>query len=119
MVVEVEPMREDTPGGQTPQPKRGSLLDNLKPYVWSDEESVAYEVAIEATGEVVGVCSSKLSKERVKPEPDPDVIAAWHDEIRRWVKIRRALDPTNHDQIARVRREAPAHAQYLRQRQIP
>lgn len=93
----------------------GSIVGQLPPYTWSDEESVSYEAAVEAINEVVGACSARIADERAKAEPDASAIATWSDERRRCHELRQRLDPTDHEQIARVRRESAERAVQLRQ----
>ena len=94
--------------------KQVPIVDKLEPYTWSTEESVAYEAAIEAIGRVIGIYSEKISIEEAMESPDPELISNWVSGQRQCVERRRVLDPTNHEDIARVRREYTGLAQRLR-----
>ena len=82
----------------------------MKPYEWSDQESVDYEAALEAINGLVGAYSARITTERAKPTPDLEAIARWRDERAACADARRELRPTDHDEVARVRRDYPVRA---------
>ncbi|WP_240467971.1 hypothetical protein [Streptomyces dangxiongensis] len=51
-----------------------SITDHLGSYEWSNEETAAYEAAIEAVNGAVGAYSALIASEKAKPEPDQAVI---------------------------------------------
>jgi hypothetical protein len=97
---------------ESPDP---SVIGNLPPYTWDSEESVAYEVALEAINEVRGVLTAKVAAERAKPSPDAGRIAEWRTARGKYAEVARRLDPTDHAEVARIRQEYPALARSLRE----
>jgi hypothetical protein len=89
---------------------RRHVVERMKPYDWSDQESVGYEAALEAINGLVGAYSARITAERAKPTPDLEAIARWRDERAACADVRRALSPTDHDEVARVRRDYPLRA---------
>jgi hypothetical protein len=93
-----------------PQPtvalRPDSVAAHMPNYRWDSDESVAYEVAIEAINGVVGAYSAVIAAEEAKAEPDERVIAAARDGQAACARERRTLDPTDHGQIAEATRRA-------------
>ena len=104
-------MTDATP---TKRPDEPRVSDALASFTWSDDEAVAYEVALELINEVVGACSARIATEQARPDPDRDAIAVWLAERGRCAEVRRGLDPSDHAAVARVRREYAALARLLR-----
>src|SRR6266545_2467493 len=69
---------------------------------WTQDEAVAYEVACELLTGMVAWCSSDIAKEEQQTAPDVDHIHALEEEIGRYERERRQLDPADHDEVARV-----------------
>ena len=80
------------------------VLEELQPFHWSSEESVAYEAALEAIGEAIGAYTAVIADERAKPVPDRHRIDAWLQARQGCAQRRQHLDPTNHEDIQQVRR---------------
>jgi hypothetical protein len=72
---------------------------------WSQNEAVDYETACEVYTGLIAWCTSEIESERRKPGGDESVIADLMARSRQYVQERRALDPTDHDEIARVIQE--------------
>ncbi|MER6481773.1 hypothetical protein [Streptomyces filamentosus] len=53
---------------------RISITHALEPHDWSNEETAAYEAAIEAVNGAVGAYSARIAAEEAKPHPDQAVI---------------------------------------------
>jgi hypothetical protein len=79
------------------------VTDRLEPYTWSNEETAAYEAAIEAVNGAVGAYSAVIAAEERKPDPDRAVIEAARAARSRLARERRALRPTDHWRIAAAR----------------
>jgi hypothetical protein len=54
-----------------------SVLGNLSTFDWSQENSVAFEVALDSLGRIVARYAALLAAERRKPNPDRAAIDAW------------------------------------------
>ncbi|MEU3527480.1 hypothetical protein AB0E62_27030 [Streptomyces sp. NPDC038707] len=80
-----------------------SITDQLDPYEWSNEETAAYEAAIEAVNGAVGAYSALIASEEAKPEPDQAVIAEARTAQARLAHEREGLRSTNREQIAEAR----------------
>ncbi len=81
-----------------------SVLDQLKDFTWSTQESAAYEAALDAINEAVGAYTALIAAEEAVPAPDPAVIAdarSGQAECARW---RQGLDPADHAAVAATRR---------------
>jgi hypothetical protein len=89
---------------------------SLRPYTWSDQESVGYEAAIEAINAVVGAYNARITREKTRPvaEQDGAAIARWRQECGACQRRREGLEPTDHGQIAAVRREYTRRLDNLR-----
>lgn len=89
-----------------------SMIDNLEPFVWNNDESVGYEVTIEMINEVVGLYVA-LSESQRNSAP-PEVLAEWSDERRKWARRIDAIDPTDHEEIERIQQECRELTERLR-----
>ncbi|GAA0445006.1 zeta toxin family protein [Streptomyces sp. NPDC046215] len=85
------------------KPSDDSVISSITGFPWSSEESVAYEAAIEAINSAVGAYSARIAAEEAEPEPDPVVIADRRNRRDECARVRQALDPSDHAEIARVR----------------
>lgn len=99
--------------GSGDAPAQG-IIDQLEPFVWSDQESVAYEAALEAINELVGAYTALIARERATETPDLDAITRWTQQRAACAGARRALDPTDHAEVARVRIDYPARTAAVR-----
>ncbi|APY87582.1 hypothetical protein DCW30_22075 [Streptomyces alfalfae] len=80
-----------------------SVSDQLGPYEWSNEETAAYEAAIEAINRVVGAYSAVISAEETKDAPEQDVIDNARAAQSRLARARESLRSSDHEQIAAAR----------------
>jgi hypothetical protein len=79
------------------------VTDHLEPHEWSNEETAAYEAAIEAVNGAVGAYSALIAAEEAKPQPDAAVIAEARAGQARLAREREQLRSTDHAQIAEAR----------------
>ncbi|WP_256106777.1 hypothetical protein [Streptomyces sp. ODS05-4] len=80
-----------------------SITDQLGPHNWSNEETAAYEAAIEAINGAVGAYSAVIATEEAKPTPDAGVIDDARAAQRRLAREREGLRSTDREQIAAAR----------------
>jgi hypothetical protein len=80
-----------------------SIIDQLDPHEWSNEETAAYEAAIEAVNGAVGAYSAVIAAEESKPQPDQHVIEQARAAQSRLAREREGLRSTDREQIARAR----------------
>jgi hypothetical protein len=92
-----------------------SLIDQLQPYTWSDQETANYEAAIEAINELIGTYSARISAENAKTQPNQAAITEWRDAQARCATLQHELRAVDHVAVARVRAEYPAIVRRLRQ----
>jgi hypothetical protein len=95
------------------QPPNESFRLDLPTFEWNQDQSVAYEVAIEVIGEAVGAYTAAIHRERAKPEPDQEKIARWLEGQAACVAERKRLRSTDDAEVARVRREYHELAQAI------
>ncbi|MEU1826654.1 hypothetical protein ABZ502_30015 [Streptomyces abikoensis] len=86
------------------------MTGQLEPHGWSNEETAAYEAAIEAVNGAVGAYSALIAAEEAKPAPDAAVIAAARAEQSRLAREREGLRSTDRDQITQARQRYAALA---------
>ncbi|MFF9775100.1 hypothetical protein ACF1HJ_15765 [Streptomyces sp. NPDC013978] len=97
------------PAPQNPAPRntaRGngiSVTHDLEPHDWSNEETAAYEAAIEAVNGAVGAYSARIAAEEAKAAPDSAVIEAARTAQGRLAKERERLRSADREQIAEAR----------------
>ena len=96
--------------GQDPStPPRGgavsgaSVTGRLEPHGWSNEETAAYEAAIEAINGAVGAYSALITAQERRAEPDRGVVATARAAQAALAREREQLRSTDHDQLAEVR----------------
>ncbi|MFF4580084.1 hypothetical protein ACFY15_17075 [Streptomyces sp. NPDC001373] len=75
-----------------------------EPHEWSNEETAAYEAAIEAVNGAVGAYSALIAAEEAAPEPDPAVIGRAQAARTRLAREREGLRSHNRAQITAARR---------------
>ncbi|MFJ3877167.1 hypothetical protein ACIPW5_06890 [Streptomyces sp. NPDC090077] len=80
-----------------------SVTHELETHGWSNEETAAYEAAIEAVNGLVGAYTAVLAAEEAKSQPNREAIAAARAAQQRLAREREALRSTDHQQIAEAR----------------
>ncbi|MGI5478730.1 hypothetical protein [Streptomyces lavendofoliae] len=80
-----------------------SITDQLEPHEWSNEETAAYEAAIEAVNGAVGAYSAVISAEEAKDTPDQGVINDALAARTQLARERERLRSTDREQIAAAR----------------
>ncbi|MDX3521342.1 hypothetical protein [Streptomyces scabiei] len=80
-----------------------SVTHDLEAHDWSNEETAAYEAAIEAVNGAVGAYSARIAAEEAKPAPDAAVIEAARAAQGRLAKERERLRSADREQIAEAR----------------
>lgn len=85
------------------QDKGISVTHGLEPHAWSNEETAAYEAAIEAVNGAVGAYSALIAAEEAKDGPDRSVIDAARTAQSRLAKEREQLRSADGRQIAEAR----------------
>lgn len=95
-------------------PRDDSIIDSLRGFVWSSEEAVSYEAAIEAINGAIGAYTARIAAEEAKPTSDAAALAAWREARADCTRRREELEPTNFDQIAEARRQFSALAEKIR-----
>ncbi|GHE60662.1 hypothetical protein [Streptomyces capitiformicae] len=80
-----------------------SVTHDLEPHDWSNEETAAYEAAVEAVNGAVGAYSALIAAEEAKDAPDPAVIEAARAAQGRLAKEREQLRSADRERIAEAR----------------
>ncbi|MFE7843135.1 hypothetical protein ACFU53_45885 [Streptomyces sp. NPDC057474] len=80
-----------------------SVTHDLESHDWSNEETAAYEAAIEAVNGAVGAYSARIAAEEAKDVPDPAVIEAARAAQGRLAKERERLRSADREQITDAR----------------
>jgi len=83
-----------------------NVVAELRPGGLSGREAVAYEVALEGAGQVIGLYAELIAVAENGGEPDEDAIGQWRAEQVRWSERRRGLMPQDAEEIAAIRSEA-------------
>ncbi|QNE18019.1 hypothetical protein F1D05_09135 [Kribbella qitaiheensis] len=83
-----------------------NVLAELRPIAWSVRDAVAYEVALEGAGQVIGLYAELMAAEEAADEPDEDAIGRLRARQEIWAARRRELRPQHADEIAAIRSEA-------------
>lgn len=95
---------EPAAGQDPPTPPRGvSVTGRLEPHGWSNEETAAYEAAIEAINGAVGAYSALITAQERRAEPDRGVVDTARAAQAALAREREQLRSTDHDQLAEVR----------------
>ncbi|MFI8515437.1 hypothetical protein ACIGHB_30340 [Streptomyces sp. NPDC085460] len=98
------------------QPSNGiSVTHALEPYDWSNEETAAYEAAIEAVNGAVGAYSAHIAAEEAKPHPDQAVIEEARAARTRLAREREELRSSDREQIASARQNYARLAREVRE----
>jgi hypothetical protein len=72
-----------------------SILGNLGPVTWSEQDAADYEVALEGINHLIGEYSGLIGREERSEHPDEVAIAAWRLEQQEWAKLRQTLTPAD------------------------
>jgi hypothetical protein len=91
-----------------------SVLAGLQPFEWSNDKSVAYEVAIEIIGQALGYYSAFIDQER-RGENRTELIEQWSAAQAECARQRQELDFFDYAEVVRVRDEYGALVRRLRQ----
>ncbi|WP_322754474.1 hypothetical protein [Frankia sp. Cas3] len=83
-----------------------SRLRNLRISEWSLEESINFEVAVDALNQVVAQLSALIAAEREKSGPDARSVETWLSERQRIAEIRRSLRVDDPEQVRQVTEQA-------------
>lgn len=98
------------------EPDNGiSITHQLEPHDWSNEDTAAYEAAIEAVNGAVGAYSALIAAEETKPVPDQEVIQNAQDAQARLAREREGLRSTDREQIAAARQRYARLARKIRE----
>ncbi|GAA1598901.1 hypothetical protein GCM10009678_94680 [Actinomadura kijaniata] len=92
-----------------------SITHALEPHDWSNEETAAYEAAIEAVNGAVGAYSARIAAEEAKPRPDQAVIQEARAAQTRLAREREALRSSDRQQIAEARQHYAQLAREVRE----
>ncbi|MFE2323217.1 zeta toxin family protein [Streptomyces sp. NPDC059385] len=92
-----------------------SITHQLQTYAWSNEETAAYEAAIEAVNGAVGAHSALIAAEEAKPNPDRDVVGDARTARARLAREREALCSEDREQIAAARQRYARLAREVRE----
>ncbi|MGW1642511.1 hypothetical protein [Streptomyces lavendulae] len=92
-----------------------SITHQLEPHDWSNEETAAYEAAIEAVNGAVGAYSAFIAAEEAKPTPDLVVIDDAKAARSRLAREREGLRSGDREQIAAARRHYAQLAREIRE----
>ncbi|MEV4950361.1 hypothetical protein [Streptomyces sp. NPDC053755] len=91
-----------------------SITHALESHDWSNEETAAYEAAIEAINGAVGAYSSRIAAEEAKPHPDQAVIRQARAAQVRLAHEREELRSSDREQIAAARQRYAQLAREVR-----
>ncbi|MCF3179039.1 hypothetical protein IPZ70_03630 [Streptomyces polychromogenes] len=91
-----------------------SIAHQLESYTWSNEETAAYEAAIEAVNGAVGAYSALIAAEEAKSEPDQAVIEQARAARFQLAREREGLRSSDREQIAAARRHYAQLARAIR-----
>ncbi|WP_051806826.1 hypothetical protein [Streptomyces sp. NRRL F-2664] len=80
-----------------------SVTHELESHDWSNEDTAAYEAAIEAVNGAVGAYTALIAAEESKPDPAQEVIQSALAAQARMAREREALRSTDREQIAAAR----------------
>ncbi len=77
-------------------------LHNVKPYEWSNERAIDFEVAQDTISLFIAACTSRYWDERRKESPDTAVMEYWEKERRTASEARHALRSDDPDAIRAI-----------------
>ncbi|MEV7616141.1 hypothetical protein [Streptomyces sp. NPDC089799] len=97
-------------------PENGiSITHQLEQHDWSNEETAAYEAAIEAVNGAVGAYSARIAAEKAKANPDQEVIRRARAARSQLAREREGLCSNDREQIAEARRHYAQVARDVRE----
>lgn len=97
--------RPQPAGGSGASPSDESILAGLGEADWSQDDAVAYEVALDIVNEIIGAYSGLIGREEASPSPDATRIAAWRQAKLAWARRRNDLSPADPQTVQAVRLE--------------
>lgn len=77
-----------------------SELAAARPFTWSDEDAVGYEVAQDTISRVIAECTARYWAERRKPNPDEAIVERWRAERLASVRASQSLRADDRDAVA-------------------
>ena len=92
-----------------------SAIEQLPPHEWSNEETAAYEAAIEAINGAVGAYSARIAAERAKSTPNTEVIERARAARRELAREREGLRSSDREGIAAARQRYAQLAEDVRE----
>ncbi|MEU3282424.1 hypothetical protein [Streptomyces antibioticus] len=87
-----------------------SVTHELAPYEWSNEETAAYEAAVEAIHEAIAAYSALIATEEGKDWSDQSLIDEARAAQSRLVRERESLRSTDQEEIRQARLHYPGLA---------
>jgi hypothetical protein len=79
-----------------------SIVGNLGPAPWSQQDALAYEVALEGINLVTARYTGLVHEERRSATPDTDKIEAWRTELAYWAALQGTLTPAEPGKVEEV-----------------
>lgn len=98
----------------TPGSNGVSVTHALEPHHWSNEETAAYEAAVEAVNGAVGAYSALIAAEEAKPELDRQTVQKARTAQARLAREREELRSSDREQIAAARQRYSQLAREVR-----
>jgi hypothetical protein len=90
-----------------------SILGQIQPYEWDDQQAISFEVAQDTISLFIAHCTDRIWTERRKDAPDESVIEHWLGERRAAVKDSEAL---RSDDPAAIRGSLETYGRRIRER---
>lgn len=72
---------------------------------WTQDEAIAFECAREVITDMMAICTGRIADESGRGNAATDSLAALRAERSRLAQERAALHVTDHDAIARIRKD--------------
>ncbi len=91
-----------------------SILDQVQPYEWDDQQAISFEVAQDTISLFIAHCTDRVWTERRKDRPDESVVEHWLAERRQAVQDSQAL---RSDDPAAIRTTLESYGRRVRERQ--
>lgn len=82
------------------------LLMQIERTPWSDEDSIAYEVAVEGLSQAIGIQATLIWREQQLATPDVESIRVWNTTRQRLVRRRETLQPDDREAVLQVQQES-------------
>jgi hypothetical protein len=82
-----------------------SVVAGLEPFAWSQDDAVAYEVALDTIGMVIACYSDLIAAERSRPRPDLGAVEAWRSARTTAAAAQSGLAPDDRAAIDATIRE--------------